>query len=323
MGLWEYGKELANRALLGRNVQLDHPIQVSGRIAQRTADSGVNFYSRAISKAEGELTVIVETGKGLFHTELGKLQAPIRQAMKSGQLASESEIVSLTKAAYARAAAITGATVNQLSLDTAILSNQATIHTSLTSAVEELKAISAGAATTLGNVGAEVDSAFEAMQIVPKAAGAATGASKVAKVLGAVAKPLSVVGNVIGKVAGPLGIGIGVAQMATAENTEGKIDGGITAVSSALMMSKHPVAMAAGGGLMAGQIIEKTLDVSKYASDHGIAAYEGLKSTGVNDTASFVVGGVVTVLSTPLAIQEAAIDKSIGLAKWAYHGLFD
>ena len=70
MGLWEYGAELVNRAVLGRNVQLDHPIQVAGRIAQRTTDVGVQLYSRAISKAEGELTVIVETGRGLFHTEL-------------------------------------------------------------------------------------------------------------------------------------------------------------------------------------------------------------------------------------------------------------
>jgi len=182
---------------------------------------------------------------------------------------------------------------------------------------------------TVASTAEEVNALVSAAKAEPLVAEAGAVSNLLAKAspalskLAPIAEALAPAAKFVGKAAGPLGIGIGVAQIATAKNTEGKIDGGITAISSALMMSKHPVAMAAGGGLMAGQVIEKTLDVSKYSSDHGIAVYEGLKSAGVNDTASFVAGGVVTVLSTPLAIQEAAIDKSIGLAKWAYHGLFD
>jgi RHS repeat-associated protein len=306
MGLWDYGQKLLNRAALGRNVQLDHPIQVAARVAQRTADSGAALYSRAISKAEGELTVIVETGKGLFHTELGKLQAPIRNAMRSGQLSSESEIVALTKAAYARASQITGAVVNELALDTAILSNQATVHTTLANTVEELKAVTSGA-TTITNVSADVERAFAATaQIAPEAVEAVTVASKFAPVV----KALQPVAGFVGRVAGPLGIGIGVTQMATAKTTEGKIDGGITAVSSALMMSPHPVAKAAGGGLAAGQLIEKTLDVSHYSSSAGMWVNEGLQSLGANETFSVATGGVVTVLATPAAIGVAAVDKT-------------
>lgn len=141
--------------------------------------------------------------------------------------------------------------------------------------------------------------------------------------LAPVAAKLAPAAKVLGKVAGPLGIGVGVAQMATAKTTAGKVDGGITTVSSALMMSKHPVAMAAGAGLMTGQVIEKTLDVSKYASDHGMAVYEGLKSSGVNDTVSFVAGGVVTVVSTPVAIVEAAADKTFNAAKSLYRWISD
>jgi hypothetical protein len=120
---------------------------------------------------------------------------------------------------------------------------------------------------------------------------------------------LAPVGRFLGRVAGPLGIGIGGLQIATAKNTEQRIDGGITVVSSALMMSKHPVAIAAGGGLMVGQAIEKSLDVSKYASEAGIQVYEGLKEAGLNDTASFVIGGVATVAATPSAIGYAAAAK--------------
>lgn len=326
MDLWRYGADLANRAALGRNIQLDHPIQVAGRIAQRTTDSGVALYSRAISKAEGELTVIVETGKGLFHTELGKLQAPIRTAMKSGALSSESEIVALTKAAYARASSITGAVVNELALDTAILSNQATIHTSLSNTVQELRAATAGA-TTIGNVSADVDAAFEATaQLAPKAAEAATVATKSAGVLAKlapVAKALAPAARFLGRIAGPLGIGIGAFQIATAKDTEGQIDGGITVVSSALLMSPHPVAKAAGGGLAAGQIIEKTLDVSHYSSSAGMFVNEGLQDLGANETASLVAGGVVTVLATPAAITVAAADKGYKLAGKGYDYITD
>jgi hypothetical protein len=85
------------------------------------------------------------------------------------------------------------------------------------------------------------------------------------------------------------------------------------------MMAPHPVAKAAGAGLAAGQLIEKTFDVSKYSSDHGMAVYEGLKDLGVNDTVSLVAGGVVTVASTPIAIQEAVTAKAADWGQRAWN----
>jgi hypothetical protein len=133
--------------------------------------------------------------------------------------------------------------------------------------------------------------------------------TKAAPVISAVAKPLAVVG----KVAGPLGLVAAGAQLATAKTTEQKIDAGITAASSALMMSKHPVAIAAGGGLMAGQLLDKTLNVSDYSSAAGVKVYEKLKEAGLNDTASFVIGGVASVAAIPSAIGYGAAAK---VANW-------
>lgn len=171
---------------------------------------------------------------------------------------------------------------------------------------------------------AKADKAVEEVVVASKVASGASRLSKVvkavapvAKALAPVAKVLAPVGRVVGKAAGPVGIGAGVLMIATAKDTEGKIDGGITAVSSALMMSKHPVAVAGGVGLMAGQAIEKTLDVSAYSSAVGVKAYEGLKNAGVNDTVSLVAGGVVTVAATVPAIGVAAVDKGISAGKSA------
>lgn len=130
--------------------------------------------------------------------------------------------------------------------------------------------------------------------------------------LAPVAEALAPAAKFAGKVAGPLGIGIGVAQIATAKNTEGKIDGGVTAVSSALMMSKHPVAMAAGGGLMAGQFIEKTLDVSDYSSAVGMKADQAVAALGGGETARTFAGVTATILATPSSITVAALDKISG-----------
>jgi hypothetical protein len=295
------------------------------------------------------LTVVVETGKGLFHTEVGKLQRTIRLAVQSGQITSESELLLATRAAYFQAAQITNTTVNPLALDTALLSGQATINTSLTNTAAELSTAGKASATTLGDVGAAVDRSFgEIMQGAGKVAETAkveqAAASTVAtaakaeitvaagvktlstagKFIAPVAKtlaPLAPAARALGKVAGPVGIALTAVQVATAKTTDEKIDAGISTVSTALMMSKHPVAMAGGAGLAAGQLIEKTLDVSSYSSAHGVATYEGLKKMGANDTFSFVAGGVVTVASTPVAITEAAIDKSAKLAGRAWNWL--
>jgi hypothetical protein len=46
-----------------------------------------------------------------------------------------------------------------------------------------------------------------------------------------------------------------------------------------------------------------------------VKVYEGLKKMGVGETTSFVAGGVATVVSTPVAIGVAAVDKSYQAGK--------
>lgn len=154
--------------------------------------------------------------------------------------------------------------------------------------------------------------------VVAKAAPIVAKAAPIVAKAAPVVKALAPVARFAGKVAGPLGIGIGVAQIATAKTTEEKIDGGVTATSSALMMSKHPVAIAAGAGLMAGQVIEKTLDVSDYSSSIGLKADEAVGKLGAGETTRLIVGATATVLSTPSAIGIAAADKITGgrFARW-------
>jgi tripartite-type tricarboxylate transporter receptor subunit TctC len=65
--------------------------------------------------------------------------------------------------------------------------------------------------------------------------------------------------------------------------------------------------------VLTGQYLEHKLNVSDVSSSWGTSAYEGLKKAGVGDTTSFVVGGVVTVASTPAALAVAAYKKAVSL----------
>jgi RHS repeat-associated protein len=288
-----YGVKVAGRALFGQNVQIDHPIQVAARVAQRTPPGGPALYSRAASKTAGELGVLLETGKGKFHTILGGFQKQITAAVKSGTLASESELVAATQAAYAQTAQITGTTVNQLARDTAILSNQATVHRTLAETVAELQAYgssaapsagssSAGAATALAEetsfaqIGQELGfaqksatpaagaavSAAEATPAVEAAVntGAALGSkagrlASIANGAGRVLKAAAPVLRVVGKVAGPLTLGIGIYQAATAGTPAEKADAAINVTSGALALSSNPVTGIAAGSIVAGGFV--------------------------------------------------------------------
>lgn len=64
---------------------------------------------------------------------------------------------------------------------------------------------------------------------------------------------------------------------------------------------------------MAGQLIDKTLNVSDYSSEAGVKVYEKLKEAGLNDTASFVIGGVASVAAIPSAIGYGVAAK---VASW-------
>ncbi|QYU70939.1 RHS repeat-associated core domain-containing protein [Leptolyngbya sp. 15MV] len=146
----------------------------------------------------------------------------------------------------------------------------------------------------------------KAAPIVAKAAPvvqkAAPIVAKVAPVVKAVAAPLA-------KYAGPLGIGVSGVQLATAKTTEERVDAGIGLTSSVLMSSRHPVAVAAGGGLMAGQLIDKGTNASTHASDAGIYVYENLRETWVGDTGAFVLGGATTIIAIPSAIGYGAAER--------------
>jgi RHS repeat-associated protein len=120
MSRWPYSEPVPNRSEVGHNVQRDHPIQISVRAEQR-GRTGVE--QRAISSQRGELTILVETGRGRFHTELGRFQAEIRQRVRAGLITSESQLIEETRQAYELAGRITGTTVNQADLDAAIISN--------------------------------------------------------------------------------------------------------------------------------------------------------------------------------------------------------
>jgi RHS repeat-associated protein len=154
------------------------------------------------------------------------------------------------------------------------------------------------------------------VKVADEAAKVTTAASRVVKVVAPVAKalrPLAPTVRVVGKAAGGLAVGLSAIELATAKNTDQRVDAGIGLVGNSLLMSKRPVAMAAGGGILVGQALEHNLHVSDFASQHGVDTKEYLESKGVNETASFVAGGVVTVVSTPFALTEAVGAK---IASW-------
>ena len=105
-------------------------------MSQRTGPSGQQYYSRSISAAEGELTILAETGKGYFHTVVGGFQADIRRAVLLGEITTEAELIEATQRAYHTAALITGTEVNETALAKAILSNQSVLHSTSNTGLE-------------------------------------------------------------------------------------------------------------------------------------------------------------------------------------------
>lgn len=140
--------------------------------------------------------------------------------------------------------------------------------------------------------------------------------TRVAKAVAPVAKalkPLAPAIKVLGRAAGVAGVALSVVDLATAKTTDQRVDAGIGLAGNALLASENPVAIAAGAGVLGGQYLEHKLNVSDVSSSWGTSAYEGLKKVGVGDTTSFVVGGVVTVASTPAALAVAAYKKAVSL----------
>jgi RHS repeat-associated protein len=138
MGNADYGEKVTNREDLGQNVQGDHPVQVQLRQRQRTAPDGTQYYNRDISKKIDpvigrEKVVLLETGKGKMHTELGKAQARITAAVEAGSITHESDLMAATELAYMDAAKKTAAPpVNMRALKYSLLSNQLKLNVSTT-----------------------------------------------------------------------------------------------------------------------------------------------------------------------------------------------
>jgi hypothetical protein len=141
MGNWTYGVPVPDRGSLGTNVQIDHPVQVSLRIQQRTSPLGVCYYDRGISSASEEQGVLVETGRGLFHTELGKLQRGVNAGVVSGTIEGEASLMEASRQSYTATAQLTQTTVNYTAVDSALLSNQNTLNVPMSQTVEELNAL--------------------------------------------------------------------------------------------------------------------------------------------------------------------------------------
>ena len=302
MGAWRYGVAVVGRALLGRNVQVDHPIQVDARIAQRTAPTGEQFYSRAVSKAAHEEGVLVETGKGLFHTELGKLQRIITQRIKTGQLASESEIVEETQKAYQAAGKITNTAVNEAALSKAILTNQGAIHRSLAETVAELKKLPEAAADSLASASADVNKAFEATfhlgdeavktasssSKIDSAAAASTEALaksegalvKAAGAAGGVAKVAAPILKVVGEVAKPLAVGLAVHDLATSKTAGDRLAAGGDLVAGVAAYA-GPLGEAFSGGYTLGGLADKGIEKATVAAVGTDLSPSGLIAKGL------------------------------------------
>lgn len=137
MGNWSYSEPVPNRSSVGHNVQRDHPIQVSLRAEQR---GRTGREQRAVSSSRAETTVLVETGSGYFHTEVGRFQAEINERVRAGLIRSESELIEATRDAYRLAAQATGVQVNAQALDRAIVSNLAVLSETAAQTSSELRA---------------------------------------------------------------------------------------------------------------------------------------------------------------------------------------
>jgi hypothetical protein len=117
------------------NAQLDHPMQIQLRKEERKG-----LYNRNVSKKRGEQTVLVETGRGYFHTEVGKLQAEITARVRSGAIRTQSELIEATRNAYSLAAQRANVQVDPQALDRAIVSHLATMSESSAQTRSELVA---------------------------------------------------------------------------------------------------------------------------------------------------------------------------------------
>ena len=320
-----YADKVANRASVGANIQKDHA--VSQKILKTILGPLEKLY-----KSGRDLTTVVETGAATsssaarWHTVKSTLEKPV-QALFEG-LAAQGKAVTLEHVAeemqaVLRAANGTATLTRQQYL--AMLSQFGNMHATaslkdtgkLASLIEKgnvaglEKAVDALAKSTKGV--AKWTKVLRSIATSENTAAAATRAASAASKLAKFAKAAAPVAKFAGRAAGAVGVVVSAVQVFTAKTTDERVDAGIGLVGNALLTSENPVAMAAGGGVLAGQYLEHKLNVSEFSSQHGIDTKEFLEKHGAGETTAFVGGAVVAVVSTPFALGEAIGTK---LASW-------
>ena len=155
MSIWPYGVPVPDRERVGHNVQRHHVVEASVRAAQRRRTGAEQ---RAISAEARQSTILVETGRGYYHTIVGRYLREIRLRIKSGMLTSESDLIDAVRQAHQLAAEETGVTLSQSVLDRAILEDQGLVHETLEATRAELQTIGRSGSTTVTD--ASIDQAF-------------------------------------------------------------------------------------------------------------------------------------------------------------------
>ncbi|KAG4440197.1 hypothetical protein IFR05_004342 [Cadophora sp. M221] len=118
------------------------------------------------------------------------------------------------------------------------------------------------------------------------------------------------------------GVALSLLQLSMAETTEEKIDATVGLVGNVMTEIPHPVVRAASGGIVVGQLIESFFHVSNYAAEAGMKVNVGMREMGFSETTSTVVGGIVTVISMPVAIPVAVTNRYLDIAGSALRRLF-
>lgn len=305
MGESPYGADIPGKAALGKNIQGDHPIQVALRKLETLGE-----YNRAVSKAEKEFVILAETGKGLFHTELGKLQLDIARRKIAGDLyqglksalesyakatgeainipkpdprliLSESQLIEETRKAYQAAAKATGAVVDEAALSRALLSHMGTL------------------STTGGNVASKLEAAPSLAKIVETVG----GMSRFSKALEMI-EPILAVAKPLMKKLGPVGIVLGVLSFSTEAHAAVTAPSGRDAAVHGLNTVKegfylagfrHPAFLIPAVSMSATQTIDEKLGITDTAARDAVEFKEKVKDLTGNETASHVLGAAVSI----------------------------
>ena len=303
--LWPYNKKVPNVKKLGKNVQREHPIPVALRKEQRTAPNKTQHHNRKVSAAKGQPTILLETGKATAtepakpHTQIKKTQMEVLEDFRAGRLKSESDLVGRIQEGYKEVNQSLRAQgkpeIKKLTIDTAILGDQATVHVTTVETAKELKALGSTA-----DIAKDVDKAVEG---VDSAFGAMEKGGRGAKAL----KSLGKAGRHLAAAVPLLGIAAGQASAATAASRGDYV--GAAMDEAGFIPVAGDLLDAARGGYALGEAANDLLVNEDLAMRHGDVAKAAAQKLGAGETMSDVVGGLaaagsavgqVLVKATPL-----------------------